>query len=77
MTTDWNLPTPPVVDFTKSTFHFTSAYTVWMGNASLCYCDRKDRAEWVACAFNGWLRTDDGKAWLVEIGFTNAEQAKK
>ena len=67
---EWNLPVPPV-DFTKSTFHFSINYTVWMGNASLCFCDRKDRAELVGRAFNGWLQTEDGKAWLAEMGFPN------
>lgn len=70
--TEWNLPVPPV-DFTKSTFHFSINYTVWMGNASLCFCDRKDHAEWVARAFNGWLQTEDGKKWLTEMGFPNTD----
>lgn len=73
-------PTPnglasfPKVDYKKSDFHFTINYTVWMGGSSICYCDREDRAELVARAFNHWIKTPDAKKWWKSIRAIRGEE---
>lgn len=57
----------PDADYTESEFHFTITHTVWLGGASLCFCDTAARAALMARAFNGWLKTDDGQAWAKSI----------
>lgn len=63
----------PDADYTESEFHFTITHTVWLGGASLCFCDTAARAELIARAFNGWLKTDDGQTWAKSIIPQNSE----
>lgn len=59
----------PDASCTESESHFTITHTVWLGGASLCFCDTAARAQLMTRAFNGWLNTDDGQAWARGLNF--------